>query len=147
MTGVQTCALPIFSTRTSADSSLNTSLSTEVSVRTSADASLASAIDGINSPSLYNEEITPANSGSTNNVVVSTTAFVFTTGTIQLNSIFVHLNGIQYQYGTSQGSGNVFYTVGTPTSGSGVTLYFDGTVADFAIETNDAVNIKFTTIV
>ena len=139
------------STRTGADTSLDTAISTtmstEVATRSSADASLASMIDGLNSPSLYSENITPANSGITSNVIVSTSAFVFSTGTVSLNSISVHLNGIQYNFNYTQGTGVVFYTSGTPTAGAPVTLYFDGTQADFIIETTDEINVKFTSVV
>lgn len=105
-----------------------------------------SVISGSTSNTTFiQENITPSNSGSTTNVVVTTSAFIYTGTTLLLDSVSIHLNGIQYEYGIGQGMSHVFYTLSTPT-GTATTLYFDGVIADFDIETNDDVVIKYVTV-
>jgi trimeric autotransporter adhesin len=124
------------------DSSLSTALSTEISTSASADTSLESAIDNINNPEVISESITPANPGSTSNVVVTTTAFGYGTGAVDVDSVTVYLNGIQYPFAYASGS-SVFHTNSVTPTGTNITLYFDGTVAGFGIETDDTVIMKY----
>ena len=130
------------SIRTSADTSLSTALSTEISTTGSEVTSLSTAIDDVDQPEVISETFTPANSGSTSTVVVSTTSFGYGTGVVDVDSVTVYLNGIQYPFAYAVET-PVFHTNGTTPTGTNITLYFDGTVAGFAIETDDNVIMKY----
>ena len=132
--------------RTSTDTSLSTALSTEVSYRTSADASLSTAIDNIATPSYSEKLITPSNSGDTTAVIVDASAFpILPSGsTVEEASVMVYVNGLAYPFEWAQGTPAVFHTNNTqPNSSTTTTLYFDGQVAGFAIETDDDVKLKY----
>ena len=121
---------------------LSTALSTESSTRVVEDTSLETAIDNISNPEIISESITPANAGETSAIVVSTTIFGYGTGVVDVDSVTVYLNGIQYPFAYASGS-VVFHTSGTTPTGNNITLYFDGTVAGFGIETNDRIIMKY----
>jgi hypothetical protein len=130
------------SIRASADTSLTTRVSTEESVRSSVDSSLSTAILEINDPDVVEESFNPSNSGSTSAVVVNTGVFDYGTGVVDIDSVVVFMNGIQYPFAINSGTA-VFHLNGTTPTGTAQTLYFSGVAASFGIETDDFVVIKY----
>jgi hypothetical protein len=130
------------SIRSSSDTSLTTRVSTEESVRSSVDSSLSTAILEINDPDVVEESFNPSNSGSTSAVVVNTGVFDYGTGVVDIDSVVVFMNGIQYPFAINSGTA-VFHLNGTTPTGTAQTLYFSGVAASFGIETDDFVVIKY----
>ena len=132
------------STNTSSITSLDTALSSEISSTNSDVTSLSTAIDNVSNPEFVENNITPANTGIANNVIVSTTAFtgIVAGETVEEGSVNVFLNGIIYPFEFSIGTPAIFYTAAAPGVGD-TTLYFDGSVAGFSIETDDSVKLKY----
>ena len=126
-----------------ADASLTTSLSTEVSNRTVADASLSAAISDIRNPEMISESFLFANAGSTGQIIVDTAVFDYGAGVVDLDSVIVFMNGLQYPFTVANAVGSIFNTQNTTPSGTAITLYFNADQAGFSAETTDQVVIKY----
>jgi hypothetical protein len=133
------------SSEISRSTSLTTALSAEISATNYDVTSLSTAIATIANPNYIEEYIIPANSGDTSAIVVDATTFQYgaALGVVDEESVTVFLNGVQYPFDYTQGAPNVFYTSGTPNGTTAITLYFDGTIAGFPIETNDSIMMRY----
>ena len=132
------------STRSSADIVLSTSVSTESSTRSSADISLSTAISNISNPEIISETFVSQSGGTGTQVWVNGAVFDYGTGVVDLDSVTVFMNGIEYPFAVDNTAGIIFHTNSvSPDAGTGITLFFNGSNAGFAIETDDQIRIVY----
>jgi hypothetical protein len=89
----------------------------------------------------YIEYFMPTVSGNTNAVLVTNSAFNYTSGSVILNSIDIFMNGLRYNFGTTQGNVAFYANV----TGSKINLYFDSVYATIQLDTDDYITLKYST--
>lgn len=127
-------------TSNSALSLLTLQLSAETIQRLSGDTILNNLIKS-NEINFYCENFYAPISGLTNNVIITNSAFSFSSGAVIFNSIDIYMNGWRCTFGTTQGDVAFYANI----NNSMTTLYYDALYTNISLETDDLITIRYST--